>query len=105
MRKATACALASGDPLSVLHKDGRWKALDHEGRQIGRMARNRTLPQGMVITRASVQGIFIRWADDEEDEERKRMLRSETWEVVVPRLFPSRESNPTMDRLRTGCAG
>ena len=97
--------LAPGDPLSMSHEDGQWKILDREGRQVGRMARSWTLPHGMAIARASVQGIFTRWADDGEDEERKRTLRSETWEVVVPQFFLSRELSPTMDKLRTGSAG
>ena len=69
------------------------------------MSRSWALPHGMAIARASVQGIFARWADDQEDEERKRMLRSETWEVVVPQLFLSRETSPTMDEARAGSAG
>ena len=97
--------LAPGDPLSMSHEDGQWKILDREGRQVGRMARSWTLPRGMAIARASVQGIFTRWADDGEDEERKRTLRSETWEVVVPQFFLSREPSPTMDKPRTGSAG
>ena len=98
-------ALAPGDPLSMSHEDGQCKILDHEGRQVGRMAGQWTLPDGMAIARASVQGIFIRWADDEEDEERKRMLRSETWEVVVPQLSLSRSPTPATDKPRTGSAG
>ena len=97
--------LAPGDPLSMSHEDGQWKILDRERRQVGRMARSWTLPRGMVIARASVQGIFTRWADDGEDEERKRTLRSETWEVVVPQFFLSRELSPTMDKPRTDSAG
>ncbi|MDD9981142.1 MAG: ATP-binding domain-containing protein, partial [Gammaproteobacteria bacterium] len=80
-------ALSPGDPLSLSHEDGQWKVLDREGRQVGRMAKSWTLPRGMTIARASVQGIFTRWADDGEDEERRRTLRSETWEVVVPQFF------------------
>ncbi len=49
-------------------------------------------------------GVFTRWAADEEDEARKRMLRSETWEVVVPRLFVSHEPSATKDEPRTGFA-
>ena len=97
--------LAPGDPLSMSYEDGQWKILDRKGRQVGRMARSWTLPHGMAIARASVQGIFTRWADDGEDEERKRRLRSETWEVVVPQFFLSRELSPTMDKPRTGSAG
>ena len=97
-------ALSPGDPLSLSHEDGQWKVLDRQGRQVGRMARSWALPHGMAIARASVQGIFARWADDQDDEERKRMLRSETWEVVVPQLFLSRETTPTMDEARAGSA-
>ncbi len=98
-------ALAPGDPLSMSHEQGQWKILDREGRQVGRMAKSWTLPHGMAIARASVQGIFTRWADDGEDEERKGTLRSETWEVVVPQFLLSRELSPTMDKPRSGPAG
>ena len=98
-------ALAPGDPLSMSHEQGQWKILDREGRQVGRMAKSWTLPHGMAIARASVQGIFTRWADDGEDEERKGTLRSETWEVVVPQFLLSREPSPTMDEPRSGPAG
>ncbi len=98
-------ALSPGDPLSLSREDGQWKVLDHEGRQVGRMAKKWTLPRGMTIACASVQGTFIRWADDEDDEELKKKLRSETWEVVVPQLFLSREPSPTMDKPHTGSAG
>ncbi len=66
------------------------------------MAKSWTLLHGMAIARASVQGIFIRRADDEE---LKKRLRSETWEVVVPQLLLSRERSPTMDKPHTGSAG
>ncbi len=54
------------------------------------MAKSWTLPQGMAIAHAEERGIFARWADNEEDEERKKRLRSEAWEVVVPQLFLTR---------------
>ncbi|MDE0263116.1 MAG: RecQ family ATP-dependent DNA helicase [Bryobacterales bacterium] len=98
-------ALSPGDPLSISREDGQSQILDQAGRQVGCMAKSWTLPHGMAIARASVQGIFTRWADDEEDEERKRMLRSETWEVVVPQLFLSRKPSPTMDKLPADSAG
>ncbi len=98
-------ALSPGDPLSVSREDGQSKLLDHEGRQVGRMAKKWTLPRGMTIARASVQGIFTRWADDEDDEEFKMSLRSDTWEVVVPQLFLSREPSPTIDNPSVGSNG
>ena len=82
-------SLAPGDPLSLSYEDGKWKVLDRDGRQVGLMARKWALPNGMNIVQAMVQGIFTRWAKDEEDEERKQRLRSETWEVVVPQLVLS----------------
>ena len=78
-------------PLSLLHEDGQWKVFDRDGRQVGRMAQKWALPNGMSIVQATVQGIFTRWAKDDEDEQRRQMLRSETWEVVVPQLKLSRE--------------
>ena len=63
------------------------------------------LPDGMIVTRASVQEVFTCRADDDEDEERKRMLRSETREVVAPELFRSREQSPTINEAHAGSAG
>ena len=83
-------ALTPGDRLSLLHEEGQWKVLDDEGSEVGRMARKWAVRNGMSIDSAVVQGIFTRWAKDEQDEERKQRLRSETWEVVVPQLMLSR---------------
>ena len=93
-------ALEPGDPLSLQHEDGQWKVFDHDGRQVGRMARKWTLPNGMTIDQAVVQGIFTRWAKDEEDGERRQTLRSETWEVVVPQLTLSRGGSPVVEGPR-----
>ncbi len=98
-------ALAPGDALSLSYEDSQWKVLDRDGHQVGRMAKSWTLPQGVVVDRALVRGIFTRWADDEDDKKRKRTLRSETWEVVVPQLFLSRGSTPPTDTPRTDPAG
>ena len=78
--------LVPGDELSLSHEDGQWKVFDKNRCQVGRMAKKWTLPNGMSIDQAVVQGIFTRWDKDEKDEERRQRLRSETWEVVVPRL-------------------
>ena len=93
-------ALRPGDPLSLLHQDGQWRVFDGEGHQVGRMARKWTLPKGMRIANALVHGIFNRWAGDGEDDDHKQWLRSETWEVVVPRIMLSREQSPTEERRR-----
>ncbi len=87
-------ALSPDDPLSVLYEDSQWKILDHKGQQVGRMAKNWTLPSNMAIDHALVRGIFTRWADDQEDEDFKQRLRCETWEIVVPQLFLSRRQFP-----------
>ena len=83
-------ALTPGDRLALLHEEGQWKVLDDEGSEVGRMARKWAVRNGMSIDSALVQGIFTRWAKDEQDEERKQRLRSETWEVVVPQFMLSR---------------
>ena len=90
-------ALAPGDPLSLVREDGQWKVFDHDGRQVGRMARKWALPNGMTIVQAMVQGVFTRWAKDEQDEKRRKTLRSETWEVVVPQLKLSLGRSPAAD--------
>ena len=86
--------LEPGDPLSLVCENGHRKILDRGGNQVGRMARKWSPPAGMAIERAEVQGIFTRWAKDEADEERRRRLRCETWEVVVPKLRLARRRLP-----------
>ena len=93
-------ALAPGDPLSLLHEEGQWKVFDNDGHQVGRMARKWALPNGMSIVQAMVQGIFTRWAKDEEDNDRRQTLRSDTWEVVVPQLVLRQEQSSANDRRR-----
>ncbi len=82
--------LRPGAPLSLAWESDQWKIFDNQGRQVGRMARKWSRPDGMRIAKAVVHGIFTRWAKDENDEELRRRLRSETWEVVVPRLMLAR---------------
>ena len=84
-------ALSPGDSLSLLQANDHWKVVDSKGRQVGRMAKKWSVPDGMTIANAVVGGIFVRWAKDESDVERRRRLRCETWEVVVPRLTLTRE--------------
>ena len=91
-------ALAPGDPLFLLHEDGQWKVFDHDRRQVGRMARKWPHPHGMCIDKAIVHGIFTRWARDEDDEDHKQRLRSETWEVVVPQLILTHNQPSDKDR-------
>ncbi len=95
-------ALSPGDPLVMSHADGQWKFLDRQGCQVGRMAKSWVPPRGMAVARARVQGIFTRRADDEEDEGRRRNLRSSTWEVIVPQLFLSPDPAPGTDRPDDG---
>ena len=78
--------LEPGAPLSLMCEDGKWGIFDQDGNPVGRMARKWSPPAGMAVDRATVQGIFTRWAKDEADEEHRQRLRCETWEVVVPKL-------------------
>ncbi len=86
--------LSPGDSLALLRANDHWKVVDRKGRQVGRMARKWSIPDGMTVTKAVVGGIFTRWAKDESDVERRRKLRREIWEVVVPRLTLERVSSP-----------
>ena len=95
-------ALAPGDPLSLRREDNQWKVFDRNGHQVGRMSQKWALPSGMAIEQVVVQGVFTRWAQDGDDEERRRTLRSETWEVVVPNLHLSRKPIPVPDDPRRG---
>ena len=83
-------ALSPGDPLSLSNESGQWKILDGTGRQVGRMAKKWSLPEGMQMAKASVQGIFQRSADDGKDEKFKLKLLTDTWEVVLPRILLTR---------------
>ena len=95
-------AVAPGDPVSLLHENGQWKVFDRQGRQVGRMARRWSLPDGMTIVQAVVQGVFTRWARDAADEEHRQWLRSDTWEVVVPQITLSRDRSPAAGAERHG---
>ena len=92
-------ALAPGDPLSLSNENGQWKVLDAAGQPVGRMARKWSLPDGMHVAEATVQGIFQRRADDGADKEFRRNLRTEAWEVVLPRLLLTRQQ-PIVERQR-----
>ncbi len=91
-------ALSPGDPLSLSHENGQWKILDAAGRQVGRMARKWSLPEGMRIANATVHGIFRRWADDGKDEEFRKNLRADAWEVVLPRFLLAPERATVRNR-------
>ena len=62
------------------------------------MARKWYPPHGMCIDKAIVHGIFTRWAREEDDEDNKQRLRSETWEVVVPQLILKHNQPSDKDR-------
>ncbi len=63
----------------MLHEDGLWNVLGREKHQGGRMAKSWNLPHGMAIARAAVQGVFVRWADGEENKKCAFWHRSKTW--------------------------
>ena len=92
-------ALAPGDPLSLSNQNGQWKVLDAAGQQVGRMAKKWSLPDGMRVAEATVQGIFQRWADDAKDGQFKHNLRTDAWEVVLPRFLLTPQQ-PIMERRR-----
>ena len=85
-------SLKPGDPLSLVREGDHWELLDAKQRPVGRMARKWAVPKGMTIAQTAVHGIFVWRAEDANDEEHKKHLCSDTWEVVVPRfvLFPER---------------
>ena len=85
-------SLKPGDPLSFVREGDHWELLDAKQRPVGRMARKWAVPKGMTIAQTAVHGIFVWRAEDANDEEHKKHLCSDTWEVVVPRfvLFPER---------------
>ena len=78
--------LEPGGPLALVQQGSQWKVLDKKRRQVGRMARKWVVPEGMEILRADVHGVFARWAKDQKDEQFAGRLRSDSWEVVVPRI-------------------
>ena len=85
-------SLKPGDPLSFVRDGDHWELLDAKQRPVGRMARKWAVPKGMTIAQTAVHGIFVWRAEDANDEEHKKHLCSDSWEVVVPRfvLFPER---------------
>ena len=78
--------LEPGDPLALVPGSGHWELRDTTDRPVGRMARAWAPNAGTRIIAASVHGIFRRWATDGSENEFRKRLRSETWEVVVPEI-------------------
>ena len=78
--------LESRDPLILVKRGDQWLVLDGKRRQVGLMARRWTLPEGMDILSAEVEGIFVRWAKDQKNEQFAGSLEMDCWEVVAPRL-------------------
>ena len=79
-------ALKPGDALSLVRQSARWKILDKHGRQIGRMKADWDVPTGMEFGGATVHGVFVRWRKDVKDRGFASKLRSDAWEMVVPKL-------------------
>lgn len=85
--------LEPGDPLSLVHSNGRCELFDGAQRQhVGRMAKKWALPADTTVVRASVHGIFVRRASDGTDDKLRQQLQSETWEVVVPTFVAQPQS-------------
>lgn len=82
-------ALNPGDVLSLTRQNARWKLLDKNRREIGRMQKDWDVPNGMKIVEATVHGVFVRWFNDVEKDEHARNLKVNTWEVVIPTLTMS----------------
>ncbi len=85
-RRRAIAALTAGDPLSLARQEARWRLKDRHGREVGRMARDWALPEGMAVVDATVHGVFVRSAKDVRDERFASELRANSWEVVVPKL-------------------
>ena len=88
--------LSPGDSLSISKVEGKWKILDRNGCEVGRMSSKWKPLQNMTIKSAYVMGIFTRNKEDDKDKKFTHLLRSDNWEVVVPQLvFEPRIIPPT----------
>ena len=79
-------ALNPGDALSLIRQNARWKVLDKNRREVGRMRADWDVPKGMEVVDATVHGVFVRWPKDVKDDRYARYLQAKTWEVVIPKF-------------------
>ena len=79
-------ALNPGDALSLAYRNARWKLLDSNRHEIGRMRADWDVPRGMEVVDATVHGVFVRWLKDVKDDRYARKLQVDTWEMVTPKL-------------------
>ena len=75
-----------GDPINIRAENGVWTLADARGRILGRMAKkNFSPPEHTRFARGEITAIIRRYREDNE-EEFQRLLRRDTWEVVIPEL-------------------
>ena len=74
-----------GDPVTLARDGVHWKISDRTGRNLGRMSRAFSPPEGTVYLRGEIAAILC-WRKDDADEAFHGMLRREAWEVVLPEL-------------------
>ena len=79
-------ALNPGDALSLTRQNARWKVLDRNRHEVGRMRADWDVPNRMEVVDATVYGVFVRWLKDVKDDRCARYLQANTWEVVIPKL-------------------
>ena len=80
-------ALSFGDDLSLTRTDSRWEIRDRAGGCVGHMAQSWHDSTDLNVLHATVHGVYKRWKSDVSVEGFAERLKSDTWEVVVPKLL------------------
>jgi ATP-dependent DNA helicase RecQ len=78
-------ALVSGSPLQLLNDGQRWILLDQDRQTVGHMSRAFSPPSEMKCVSAHVMAIQVRRLQDTE-EDYQHLVKSDSWEVVLPEL-------------------
>jgi ATP-dependent DNA helicase RecQ len=78
-------AIGVGDALQLRSTQGKWGLFDHQGRQVGRLAKSFSPPEGMSLERVGVTAVIRRYRDDSAPEYRTT-IRCDEWEVVIPEM-------------------
>jgi hypothetical protein len=85
-------ALVSGSPLQLLNDGQRWILLDQDGQTVGHMSRAFSPPSEMKCVSAHALAIQVRRLQDT-DEDYQHLVKSDSWEVVLPELVFAPETS------------
>jgi ATP-dependent DNA helicase RecQ len=79
-------ALSPGDMIQLQASNGRWDLCDDLGRIVGRLAKAFSPPTGLKCVAAHVAAV-IQWRMKDGNEEYEKLLKSASWEVIIPEFI------------------